>query len=144
MSEIEGISVLLVDDSTLIRRRVRQMLEKDARIGRLIEAGDAAEGYSLFKICRPDVVVLDLELPDLSGLDVLKSIKETARSSIVIILTTYSEPEIRNECLRRGASAFVTKHSGLLTIVETIVELGARVKNIDGIKKGETPKRGET
>src|SRR6185436_6008645 len=104
MSEIEGISVLVVDDSTVIRRRVRQLMEKEPRIVRLFEAGDAAEGYSLFKICRPDVVVLDLELPDLSGLDVLKSIKEAARSSVVIILTTYREPEIRNECLRRGAS----------------------------------------
>jgi DNA-binding NarL/FixJ family response regulator len=130
MSEIEGISVLVVDDSTVIRRRVRQLMEKEPRIVRLFEAGDAAEGYSLFKICRPDVVVLDLELPDLSGLDVLKSIKEAARSSVVIILTTYREPEIRNECLRRGASAFLSKDSGLLTIAETVVELATNVKNM--------------
>ncbi|HEY3139428.1 MAG TPA: response regulator, partial [Blastocatellia bacterium] len=66
----------------------------------------------------------------LSGLDVLKSIKEAARSSVVIILTTYREPEIRNECLRRGASAFLSKDSGLLTIAETVVELATNVKNM--------------
>src|SRR5437879_2751535 len=94
------LTVLVVDDSLVIRRVLGRLLDRHPRIERVFEASDAAEGYSLFKVSRPDAVVLDLELPDLHGLEVLKRMKSADPSCVVIILTTVSAAEIREECLR--------------------------------------------
>jgi DNA-binding NarL/FixJ family response regulator len=115
-----GLTVLLVDDSVFVRRVLCGLLRRNPDIDRLFEASDAAEGYSLFKICRPDVVVLDLELPDTPGLEVLKLIKKADPSCMVIILTTLSGQEVRRECLRLGADWFLSKDPDLLTVSDAI------------------------
>jgi DNA-binding NarL/FixJ family response regulator len=114
------LTVLLVDDSVFVRRVLGQLLKRHPRVGRVFEGSDAAEGYSLFKVCRPDVVVLDLELPDKPGLEILKLIKSAAPSCIVIVLTTLNSPEVRAECLRLGADWFLAKDPGLLTVSDVI------------------------
>ncbi len=109
MKKTPGLSVLVVDDSATTRGLLRLLIARDERFSRIIEAGDAAEGVSLFKVCRPDAVILDLDLPDMSGIEVLRLIKSHARFSVVVVLTSHTEPEIREECLRRGADGFFTK-----------------------------------
>jgi len=118
-----GLTVLLVDDSVFVRRVLSRLLGSNPLIKRLFEASDAAEGYSLFKICRPDVVILDLELPDKHGLEVLKLIKSAAPSCTVIILTSLTAPEVREEAMRLGADYFLLKDSGLLRVAETIANI---------------------
>lgn len=118
-----GLTALLVDDSVFVRRVLSRLLGSNPRIQRLFEASDAAEGYSLFKICRPDVVILDLELPDKHGLEVLTLIKRAAPSSLVIILTSLTAPEVREEALRLGADHFLLKDTGLLRVAETIATI---------------------
>jgi DNA-binding NarL/FixJ family response regulator len=118
-----GLTVLIVDDSMVIRRVLAQLLRKHLRIGRIFEASDAAEGYSLFKIARPDAVVLDLELPDLPGTEVLKMMKSANPACVVVILTTLAAPDVREECLRLGANWFITKEQGVNTVPNTIAAL---------------------
>jgi DNA-binding NarL/FixJ family response regulator len=116
MSGAHGLKVLLIDDSKVVRRILRRLLKKDARVGHLFVASNAADGYSLFKIARPDVVVLDLALPDLHGLDILKLIKRATPRCVVIVLTNCTAPEMRQECLRHGADSFLNKESDLITV----------------------------
>ena len=123
MSKPRGLTVLLIDHSVIIRRLLGQLLAGDARIERVLEASDAAEGYSLFKVCRPDAVVLELELPDLHGLEILKRIKASGPSCALIVLTNTESKAARAECLRRGADSFLTKEAGLWTVANTIAEL---------------------
>ena len=118
-----GLTVLLVDDSVFVRRVLSRLLGSNPRVGRLFEASDAAEGYSLFKICRPNVVILDLELPDKHGFEVLKLIKRASPSCLVIILTSLAGPEVREEALRLGADHFLLKESGLLRVAESITTI---------------------
>ncbi len=118
-----NLTVLVVDDSVVIRRVLGQLLEKHPRVERVFQASDAAEGYSLFKVCRPDAVVLDLELPDLHGMEVLKSIKSADPSCVVIVLTTIGAPDVREECLRLGANRFLNKEHGVTTVPDTIAAL---------------------
>jgi DNA-binding NarL/FixJ family response regulator len=120
MSGTHRIKVLLIDDSKVVRRILKRLLKKDARVGHLFVASNAADGYSLFKIARPDVVVLDLKLPDLHGLDVLKMIKRATPSCVVIVLTNCTAPEMRQECLRHGADSFLNKETELITIAGAI------------------------
>ena len=118
-----GLTVLLVDDSVFVRRVLSRLLGSNPRIKRLFEASDAAEGYSLFKVCRPDVVILDLELPDKHGFEILKLIKRGTPSCLVIILTSVTAPEVREEALRLGADSFLLKDTGLLRVSEMIATI---------------------
>jgi len=123
MSSGRGLKVLLIDDSAVVRRIVKRLLKADSRVQHLFTAANAADGYSLFKISRPDAVVLDLKLPDLHGLEILKRIKSSAPRCVVIILTNCDKPETREECLRHGADSFLKKESDLLRVVSAIPTL---------------------
>jgi DNA-binding NarL/FixJ family response regulator len=122
MSNRAGPKVLLIDDSAFVRRILARLLKRDALIQHLFEAADAAEGYSIFKIARPDAVVLDLDLPDLHGLEILKMIKGAAPSCVVIILTTCDAPDMRDACLRHGAHSFLSKDSDLFKVAGALSE----------------------
>ncbi len=133
-----GLKILLIDDSAVVRRILKRLLKGDSRVQHFFAAANAADGYSLFKISRPDAVVLDLNLPDLHGLEILKRIKGTAPWCIVIILTNCDAPEMREECLRHGADSFLRKELDLLSIVSAIPALCtcARRGLRSGAKKG--------
>lgn len=120
MSASHRLKVLLIDQSKAVRRVLARLSKKDRHVGHLFVASNAADGYSLFKISRPDVVVLDLDLPDLHGLDILKLIKRARPACVVIILTNCSAPEMRHECLRHGADSFLHKESDLLSLAGAI------------------------
>lgn len=118
-----GLKVLLIDDSAVVRRILKRLLRGDARVQHFFAAANAADGYSLFKISRPDAVVLDLNLPDVHGLEILKRIKGSSPHCVVIILTNCDAPEMREECLRHGADSFLIKESDLLKVVGMIPAL---------------------
>src|SRR5215475_1443933 len=118
-----GLKVLLIDDSAVVRRIVKRLLKGDSRVRHFFVAANAADGYSLFKILRPDAVVLDLKLPDLHGLEILKRIKGSVPRCVVIILTNCDAPEMREECLRHGADSFLVKESDLLRVGSAILAL---------------------
>jgi DNA-binding NarL/FixJ family response regulator len=128
----------LIDDSAVVRRIVKRLLKNDSRVQHLFTAANAADGYSLFKISRPDAVVLDLKLPDLHGLEILKRIKSSAPRCVVIILTNCDKPETREECLRHGADSFLKKETDLLRVVSAIPALcqSGRGRTRSGAKNG--------
>jgi DNA-binding NarL/FixJ family response regulator len=123
MSKRPGLKILLIDDSAVVRRVLKQLLRRYARIQQIFEASEAAEGYSLFKVSRPDAVVLDLDLPDLHGLEILKMIKNAAPFCVVIILASSDAPEMRDVCLRHGADSFLSKESDLFRVASAIFDL---------------------
>jgi two-component system OmpR family response regulator len=123
MSSGRGLKVLLIDDSAVVRRIMKRLLKRDSRVQHFFTAANAADGYSLFKISRPDAVVLDLKLPDLHGLEILKRIKGSAPRCVVIILTNCDKPEMREECLRHGADSFLKKEADLLRVLSAIAAL---------------------
>ena len=138
MSSGRGLKVLLIDDSSVVRRIIKRLLKKESRVQHLFTAANAADGYSLFKISRPDAVVLDLKLPDLHGLEILKRIKSSAPRCVVIILTNCDKPETREECLRHGADSFLKKETDLLRVVSAIPALcqPGRGRSHSGAKNG--------
>lgn len=143
MSSGRGLKVLLIDDSAVVRRIIKRLLKKESRVQHLFTAANAADGYSLFKISRPDAVVLDLKLPDLHGLEILKRIKSSAPRCIVIILTNCDKPETREECLRHGADSFLKKETDLLRVVSAIPALcqPGRGRSHSGAKNGKVDEK---
>jgi DNA-binding NarL/FixJ family response regulator len=103
------LSVLVVDDSAIVRERLRGLLAEDPCVRQVIEAATGAEAWQLFQRHAPDAVLLDIHLPDNSGLDVLDRIKRASPSGLVIVLTNLLDPIFREETQRRGADHFLHK-----------------------------------
>ena len=102
--------IMIVDDEPQIRRFVRASLT--AHGYEVIEAGDAAEAMRKATVDKPDVIVLDLGLPDIEGVEVLRRIREWSAVP-VIVLTVRNREEDKIEALDRGADDYVTKPFGM-------------------------------
>ncbi len=107
------IRVLLVDDQALLRAGLRVLLESEDDIAVVGEAGDGEEAISLARETRPDVVLMDIRMPRLDGVEATKRIVADDRLEgvRVLILTTFESDEYVFEALRVGASGFMVKDS---------------------------------
>ncbi|MFD1861089.1 response regulator [Aeromicrobium camelliae] len=101
-------SVLIVDDHAAVRAGVKAMLELDERIDVVGEAANGREGLELVGVLRPDVLMLDLQLPDLDGTEVCQQVTETTGTR-VLILTAFGIDANVIAALDAGASGFLTK-----------------------------------
>jgi DNA-binding NarL/FixJ family response regulator len=105
------ISVLLVDDHALVRRGFRRILEDEADITVVGEAGDGAEAVRLTKQLKPTVVVMDCALPGTSGLAATRKILETYPEQAILMLSMHSEETLVRQALEAGARGYVLKNA---------------------------------
>ena len=122
------ISVLLVDDHALVRRGFRRLLEDEADITVVGEAGDGAEAVRLTKQLKPTVVVMDCALPGTSGLAATRKILETHPEQAILMLSMHSEETLVRQALEAGARGY-----GLKNAVD--LELPAAIRKV---AEGET------
>ena len=105
------ISVLLVDDHALVRRGFRRILEDEADITVVGEAGDGAEAVRLTKQLKPTVFVMDCALPGTSGLAATRKILETHPEQAILMLSMHSEETLVRQALEAGARGYVLKNA---------------------------------
>lgn len=114
------IRVMIVDDHPIVREGLRLML---ATSDDLLLVGDAADGPAALQVIaemQPDVVLLDMRMPGMSGLEVLEQIRASWPQIAVLILTTYDEDELILRGLQAGASGYLLKESPLETLFHAI------------------------
>ena len=104
------IRILLVDDHTLFRSGMRLLLQRQPDFEVVAEAGDGVEGLKRAKELKPDVVLLDLNMPGLSGLETLQLLTQDLPSCAVIILTVSEEADELGQALRDGARGYLLKN----------------------------------
>ena len=114
------IRVLLVDDLPLARMALRAMVESDPRFEVAGEANDGRQAIELAREAHADVVLMDLEMPELDGLEATRQIVAQGAGPRVIILTTYGADERMYETLRAGASGFLLKDVEPLELLRAI------------------------
>ena len=117
------IRVLLVDDQALLRTGFRMILDAEADISVVGEAGDGESGVSMVRTVRPDVVLMDIRMPGTNGIDATARIVREAPDSRVLILTTFDLDEYVFAALRAGASGFLLKDvrpAELLNAIRTV------------------------
>jgi DNA-binding NarL/FixJ family response regulator len=117
-----SIRVLLVDDEQLVRAGFRLILETEPDFEVVGEAGNGAEAVSLTKALDPDVVLMDIQMPEMNGLEATREIAALGRpeSSRVLVLTTFEVDEYVYEALRAGASGFLLKRTPAADLVAAI------------------------
>jgi DNA-binding NarL/FixJ family response regulator len=121
----EGIKVLIVDDHPLFRSGLRQVIESDPRFELIGETGDGETALRLIQEKKPDVAVLDVNLPGLSGLEIARHLQGKRLPANLIMLTMHKEEEIFNRALDFGAKGFVLKENAADEIVKAIVTVAA-------------------
>jgi len=137
VSEKRKIRVLLVDDDSHDRILVRQLfISMGADV--VAEASDGAEAVEAFEQTKPDIVLLDVNMPRMDGVHALKRIREMAPGAFVVMLASLSSMEIVDECIKQGAAGYIRKDASTAQIKRTILEswkeyLGATKKQ-DGEK----------
>jgi DNA-binding NarL/FixJ family response regulator len=112
-------SVLLIDDHDLIRQGLSRAFERDPDFDVVGQAGTLAEGERMAAGLRPDVVVIDVRLPDGSGLDATKRLRRARDEVGIVVLTMYAGDEQLFAALEAGASAFVPKDAPAGDVVAT-------------------------
>jgi DNA-binding NarL/FixJ family response regulator len=117
--------VFLVEDQTLIREGIRSLLALDADIAIAGEAADGEVAIAAIPVSRADVVLLDLRLPRLSGLEVLRRLSAAGALPPTIILTTFDDDELLIEGLAAGAKGYLLKDISLEELVRAIREVAA-------------------
>jgi two-component system response regulator NreC len=119
------IRLLLVDDHAVVRSGLRMLLESEADIEIVGEAGTAREALDAVTNLTPDVVLMDIGLPDLSGIDAAREIKRLRPETAIVALTIHEDEEYFFKMLEAGASGYVPKRAApeeLLTAIHAAAE----------------------
>jgi DNA-binding NarL/FixJ family response regulator len=127
------IKVMLVDDQNLVRKGVRSLLELSAEIVVVAEAADGMEAVRTIPQVKPDVVLLDMRMPQMSGLDVLLALSAAGTLPPTIILTTFDDDELVLAGIKAGARGYLLKDvalADLVNAVKTVAQGGSMVKPV--------------
>jgi two-component system NarL family response regulator len=116
-------SVLLVDDHALLRTGVANIINQEADLHVVAEAGNGLEALAAYDRHRPDVMLLDLRMPEMEGVEVVRRIRERDPRARVIILTTYDTDEEIARALKAGAKAYVLKDISADDLITCIREV---------------------
>ena len=114
------ISVLLVEDHHVVRKGISYLLSLEEDIDLVGEAEDGNEAVKMAKDLCPDVVVMDITMPNLNGIDAVKQIKKAIPETKVMILTMHTREQYIRQALREGASGYLLKESTQEELVNAI------------------------
>src|SRR5215217_5703296 len=121
------VRVFLVDDHEVVRRGVAEVLEDDPGITVAGEAGSVAEALVRVPAVRPDVVLIDMRLPDGDGAELCRGLRDSVPGLRCLVLTSYAEQEALDAAVGAGASGFLLKQvrgPALVTAVRTVAAGG--------------------
>jgi two-component system, NarL family, response regulator DevR len=126
-----ALGVFLVDDHEVVRTGLRALLEADEHIAVVGEAATRAEALARIPSVKPEVAILDVRLPDGSGVEVCREIRSTMPEVACVMLTSYADDEALIASIMAGAAGYVLKQVGSLDLIDTIRRAGAGQSLLD-------------
>lgn len=114
------ISIILADDHPFIRQGLRATIEREPNMKVLAEAGDGRTAVELIQTLRPQVAILDIDMPELDGFAVARAVRQQRLPLEIIFLTLHREEEFFNRALELDAKGYVTKDSAATDIISGI------------------------
>lgn len=103
------IRLLIIDDHEMVREGLKAMLTAEPDFEIIGDAANAEQAFELIERLRPDVILLDIRLPGVSGIDVCRTVTERYPETAVIILTTFTDETLVAQCIQAGARGFIVK-----------------------------------
>jgi two-component system response regulator NreC len=118
------IRIVLVDDHQMLRDGLRLLLNSELNLRVVGEAANGSDGLSVIKATRPDLIILDLGLPDMGGLAVIEHIQALDFSVRIIVLSMHTNPQLVSQAMKSGAEGYIPKssaHTSLLDAVQVVM-----------------------
>jgi two-component system, NarL family, invasion response regulator UvrY len=116
-------TVMLVDDHAVVREGYRSVLQKQPGLQVVAEAADGAEAYRLFKEVKPDLVIMDLAMPGIGGIEAIRRIRQWDRNAQILVFTMHQNAAFAVQAIRAGARGYVTKTSPPETLVQAAMDV---------------------
>lgn len=114
------INIVLIEDQQLVRDGIRTLLELRPGYQVVATAEDGQTGLDAIHTCAPDVVLLDIRMPVMSGTEVLESMHQQRNNTPVLVLTTFDDHELVRQCIEYGAKGYLRKDVGLEELLAAI------------------------
>jgi two-component system, NarL family, nitrate/nitrite response regulator NarL len=127
--EVLMIRILLVDDQAVVRRALRGRFHLELDLEVVGEASTASEALSLARALSPDVVLMDIEMPEMDGIEVTAALRRVVPQSAVVILSIYDDTQTRRRAQAAGAVAFVEKRGATDSLLSAIRLAAAQAGN---------------
>jgi len=114
------IRVLIVDDHPIVREGLRSLIRQQSDMTLVGEADDGTKVVPLATTLKPDVITIDLRMPNVDGIGVLRQMRELSPSPACLVLSNYNEPDYVIAAIEAGARGFLLKHSAYTAIIDAI------------------------
>jgi DNA-binding NarL/FixJ family response regulator len=129
-SDHKTIRVLAVDDHGLLRRGIASLVNAEPDMALVAQAGTGQEGIEQFRLHRPDVTLMDLQMPDMGGIEVIGRIRDEFPTARIVVLTTYAGDVQALRALKAGARGYLLKGHVHTDLLETIRAVHAGQKRV--------------
>jgi DNA-binding NarL/FixJ family response regulator len=119
----QQVSILIVDDHPLLRRGVRDAIAENPRFRIIGEASDGEDAMRLVTSLKPDIAIVDIDMPRLNGLEMLRALRHLPFPLKAVILTMYKEEDMLNAALDLGARAYVVKENAVNDVLAALEQV---------------------
>lgn len=126
VARIESIRILIVDDSAYFRTMIWEILSQQPGIDIIGEAADGKEAIDSVMVLNPSVVVMDIQMPVLDGIEAARCISTFLHPPQILIMSGREEPDCVKRAFQAGASGFIWKHSLAKTLLPSVLSVGQR------------------
>ena len=121
----EPITLMLVDDHPIVRSGFCRLLESQKNFQVIAEANDGETGCDLYQKFKPDILILDLSLSGITGIETISRIKKQDAAARILIFSMHNNKTMLSKAIKAGALGYVTKNSGIKVLVEAITQIKA-------------------
>lgn len=118
-------TIILADDHQILRQGLRKLLEEEPGFHIVGETGDGIEATELVETLKPDILVVDMIMPGLNGLDVIRSVRQRSEHTRIIVLSMHANEAYVVEALRNGASGYLLKESSSTELIRAVHQVVA-------------------
>ena len=148
---MDKITILIADDHTLVRETWSFILNTDPRFTVVAESGSGEEAVELSKKLRPNIVIMDINLPGINGIEATQQIRKFSPGSRILGVSLHTQPTYARKMMQKGAMGYVTKNSSREEMFKAILEIQAwkkyicdEIKNIlsEQVISGDDPQTG--
>jgi two-component system invasion response regulator UvrY len=120
---MERTTILIADDHTLVRETWSFILNSDPRFSVIAECGSGEEAIEMAKVLRPNVVIMDINLPGMNGIEATQFIRKYSPASKVLGVSLHTQPTYARKMMQKGAMGYVTKNSSREEMFKAILEI---------------------